>query len=91
MLVWVFETTHSLLPCIVIHIANNSLSQLTESLPDNSVGMEYVILIVSLVVLVVSTIWMIKISGRTVSEQMVEELGLTEAEAKEHFYIQFIG
>lgn len=64
MLVWVFETTNSLLPCIVIHIANNSLSQLTENMPDNSVGMEYVILIVSLIVLVVSTIWMIKSGGK---------------------------
>jgi len=85
MLVWVFETTNSLLPCIVIHIANNSLSQLTENMPDNSVGMEYVILTVSLVVLVISTIWMIKISVRKDSGQMMEELDLTEAEAKEYF------
>ena len=62
MLVWVFEKTKSLLACIVVHAANNGLSQLTENIPENSVAMEYVILIVSLVILVVSTIWMIKIN-----------------------------
>lgn len=61
MLVWVFEKTKSLLACIVVHAANNGLSQLTENIPENSVAMEYVILIVSLVILVVAVTLLIAV------------------------------
>lgn len=68
MLVWVFEKTKSLLACIVVHAANNGLSQLTENMPENSVAMEYIILIVSLIILVASTLYMVKTSSREVAE-----------------------
>lgn len=63
MLVWVFEKTKSLLACIVMHVANNGLSQLTENMPEISIWAEYVILLVSLVFLIVSAIYIIKTDG----------------------------
>ena len=70
MLVWVFEKTKSLLACIVVHVVNNGLSQLTENTPQNSTAMEYIILIVSLIILVASTIYIIKTSNKEVTGQM---------------------
>lgn len=54
--VWVFEKTKSLLPCIVIHVVNNSISQLTENMPETSAAVEWLILAISIVLVVSSVI-----------------------------------
>lgn len=54
--VWVFEKTKSLLPCIVIHVVNNSISQLTENIPEISATAGWLILAISTVLLVGSVI-----------------------------------
>ena len=55
--VWIFEKTKSLWPCIVIHIVNNSISQLTENMPEASATVEWLILAISIVLMVGSVIY----------------------------------
>ena len=59
-LVWIFEKTHSLLSCIVVHAINNCLAHGLENVTTISPVIEYGILLVSVVLLIVSTIYINK-------------------------------
>lgn len=54
MLIWVFEKTGSLLPCIIIHIINNAISQLTANITELPNAVNWIILIVCLLVSVLT-------------------------------------
>lgn len=50
MLIWVFEKIGSLLPCIIIHIINNTISQLTVNITETPVILNLIILAVCLII-----------------------------------------
>ena len=60
MLVWVFEKTNSLLACILVHAANNGLSQLTENAPELPDGLSLAITVVSVIAVVVAVVYLVK-------------------------------
>lgn len=57
MLVWVFERTKSLLPCIAVHALNNALAQITSYLADDSGIVEIIILGVCVFLLICSVVY----------------------------------
>lgn len=59
-LVWVFETTKSLYASIAVHIANNTVAQLTQSLSDTSDWISYLILAVCFVLFAGSAVYLAK-------------------------------
>lgn len=60
MLVWVFEKTRSLLPCIAIHIANNALAQLTSNITEIPDWVGFILLGVCAVLLIGSAVYIVK-------------------------------
>lgn len=60
MLVWVFEKTNSLLACILVHAANNGLSQLTENALELPDGLSLAITVVSVIAVVVAVVHLVK-------------------------------
>ena len=60
MLVWVFEKTNSLLACIMVHAANNGLTQLTENAPELPDGLSLAITVVSVIAVIVALVYLIK-------------------------------
>lgn len=60
MLIWVFEKTSSLLPCIMIHIINNTISQLTVNITETPVILNWVIIGISLIISAISAYFLIK-------------------------------
>ena len=56
-LVWIFEKTRSLLGCITVHIANNTLSQLTAGIEDIPDWASYTILGIAVILLIGTIIY----------------------------------
>lgn len=56
-LVWIFEKTKSLLGCIAVHIANNTLSQLTAEITEIPDWVSYIILGIAVILLIGTVIY----------------------------------
>lgn len=79
-LAWVFEKTGSLLPCIIIHAVNNTLSIILEDLPETSEMVDLIIIGTSAVIFAASLILFIKNYKKTAA---LEGCGIIYEESEE--------